>query len=108
MLANRFVNGFLSLSLVTLAALTVGQAVATAQVMSSGSQGRSAAVLSQAAAEADYPNCPWSIAELRSMRLVHVPETNRWELQINHWPLGIDGGLSALGDCPPRALWQQP
>ena len=108
MLPNRFVNGFLSLSLVTLAALTVGQAVATAQVMSSGGAGPSTTVLSQPVAAAAYPNCPWSLAELRSMQFVYVKELNRWELQINHMPLGVDGGLSALGSCPPRALWAQP
>ena len=96
MLKTRVWNIMLGATLAAQAGLTVHQAVATSQVVSAG-----AATVSQPAANLAFPNCPWTDTERHTMQLEYVKSTNRWELGINHQPLGFDGGLSALRDCPP-------
>jgi hypothetical protein len=101
MLKVRLLNIVLGAALVTQASLTVQEALATRRVVSAGAAKPAAALLSQPAENPAFSQCPWSEAELRSMRLVYVKEYKRWELSIDNSPLGVNGGLMALRNCPP-------
>ena len=101
MLKSRVLNILLGGALVAQAGLTVHQAVATSQVLSVGTAAQSAVALGQPTPDSAFLNCPWSEAERRSMQLEYVKATGHWEMRLNHQPLGVDGGLMALQNCPP-------
>jgi hypothetical protein len=43
--------------------------------------------------------CPFSAGELRSMHIVYIKDINMRMQVTDSGPIGIDGGLTALGQC---------
>ncbi len=100
MFKNQFVLVVVGIALATLALFTLHQALATAQVVWAE---KLPPVVTQTplAVEAASSRCPFSEAELQSLRLEYVKGIDRWMMRSDSGFLGYDGGLMALRDCPP-------
>lgn len=96
MSTNRLFNLFIIAVLLSLTVLTVRQAWATVQVAPGSIQG--SGISAQAEAQLEK-NCPFSAAEMRSLRAEYHADKGPWIARSASGPSGPQGGVLALLNC---------